>query len=135
MHYDILVKRKSILCQIRKRLSTLGGLDEMEHNLTLFQECFVQQRDLNGHLFLKYLKSDDNQDEKEERVYHMLQELLRNSAEDVAKAFLKFVTGSCSYYLARRISVSCHSSNSILASACWLNRNSLSNLNVILLSV
>ena len=38
MLHDILVKRKSILEQFRKGLSTLGFLAEMEHNPLLFEE-------------------------------------------------------------------------------------------------
>ena len=37
MFHGILVKRKSILDQFRKGLSTLGILAEMEHNPGLFE--------------------------------------------------------------------------------------------------
>lgn len=41
MLHDILVKRKSILDQLRKGLSTLGVLAEIEYNPSLFEQFFV----------------------------------------------------------------------------------------------
>ena len=58
-----------------------------------------------------------------DRVYQMLQTFLRNLSLDGLKNFLKFVTGTSEVSMSNlphRISVSCHSGDSIFASTCLL---------------
>lgn len=123
MLHDILVKRKSILDQSRKGLSTLGLLIEMEHNPSLFEECFVHQGGLSNDFVVSCLHFQDNQNVREDQVYQMLQTFVRNAPVNELKNFLKFVTGMPTVSMAtqpHRISVSCHESNSIFASTCLL---------------
>lgn len=61
--HDILVKRKSILDQFRKGLSTLGILAEMEHNPGLFEESFVCQGVLTIDFVISCLHFQDSSDE------------------------------------------------------------------------
>ena len=111
--YDILVKRKSILDQFRKGLSTLGFLAEMEHNPSLFEEFFVHQGVLSNDFVISYLHFQESRDLETsgDRVYQMLQTFLRNLSLDGWKNFLKFVTGTSEVSMSNlphRISVSCH---------------------------
>ena len=96
MLHDILVKRKSILDQFRKGLSTLGFLAEMEHNPSLFEECFVHQGVLSNDFVISCLHFEESRDLETsgDRVYQMLQTFLRNLCLDALKNFLKFVTGT-----------------------------------------
>ena len=111
--YDILVKRKSILDQFRKGLSTLGFLAEMEHNPSLFEEFFVHQGVLSNDFVISCLHFQESRDLETsgDRVYQMLQTFLRNLSLDDLKNFLKFVTGTSEVSMSNlphRISVSCH---------------------------
>ena len=113
MIHDILVKRKSILDQFRKGLSTLGFLAEMEHNPSLFEEFFVHQGVLSNDFVISCLHFQESRDLETigDRVYQMLQTFLRNLSLDGLKNFLKFVTGTSEVSmsnLSHRISVSCH---------------------------
>ena len=127
MIHDILVKRKSILDQFRKGLSTLGFLAEIEHNLlpSLFEEFFVHQGVLSNDFVISCLHFQESRDLETsgDRVYQMLQTFLRNLSLDGLKNFLKFVTGTSEVSMSNlphRISVSCHSGDSIFASTCLL---------------
>ena len=93
---DILVKRKFILGHLRKGLSTLGVLGEIEDNPSLFQECFVHQGGLSNDFVLNCLHFQDSckQNVIEDRVYQMLQPFVTNQPLDELKNFLKFVTGT-----------------------------------------
>ena len=113
MIHDILVKRKSILDQFRKGLSTLGFLAEMEHNPSLFEEFFVHQGVIGNDFVISCLHFQESRDLKTsgDRVYQMLQTFLRNLSLDGLKNFLKFVTGTSEVSMSNlphRISVSCH---------------------------
>ncbi|XP_015759324.1 PREDICTED: uncharacterized protein LOC107338599 [Acropora digitifera] len=55
MLHDILVKRKSILDQLRKSLSTLGVLAEIEYNPSLFEEFFLDQGGVKLLTFSRFL--------------------------------------------------------------------------------
>ena len=121
MLHDILVKRKSILDQFRKGLSTLGFLAEMEHNPSLFEEFFVHQGVIGNDFVISCLHFQESRDLETsgDRVYQMLQIFLRNLSLDGLKNFLKFVTGTSEdsmSYLPHRISVSYHGGDSIFAS-------------------
>ena len=123
--HDILVKRKSILDQFRKGLSTLGLLAEIEHNPSLFEELFVHQGGLSNDFVLNCLHFPDSckQNASDDRVYQMLQTFIRNLSVDELKNFLKFVTGTSEVSMStlpHRILVSCHSADSIFASTCLL---------------
>ena len=127
MLYDILVKRKSILDQFRKGLSTLGFLAEIEHNLlpSLFEEFFVHQGVLSNDFVISCLHFQEFRDLETsgDRVYQMLQTFLRNLSLDGLKNFLKFFTETSEVSMSNlphRISVSCHSGDSIFASTCLL---------------
>ena len=50
LHCSLTIKRKSILEQLRKGLSTLGVLAEIEDNPSLFEEFFVHQGGLSNEL-------------------------------------------------------------------------------------
>ena len=113
MIHDILVKRKSILDQFRKGLSTLGFLAETEHNPSLFEEFFVHQGVLSNDFVISCLHFQESRDLETigDRVYQMLQTFLRNLSLDGRKNFLKFVTGTSEVSMSNlphRISVSCH---------------------------
>ena len=113
MIHDILVKRKSILDQFRKGLSTLGFLAEMEHNPSLFEEFFVHQGVLSNDFVISCLHFQESRDLETigDRVYQMLQTFLRNLSLDGLKNFLKFVTRTSEVSMSNlphRISVSCH---------------------------
>ena len=113
MIHDILVKRKSILDQFRKGLSTLGFLAETEHNPSLFEEFFVHQGVLSNDFVISCLHFQESRDLEAigDRVYQMLQTFLRNLSLDGRKSFLKFVTGTSEVSMSNlphRISVSCH---------------------------
>ena len=73
MLHDILVKRKSILDQLRKGLSTLGVLAETEYNPSLFEEFFLDQRGLSTDFVLNCLHFQDScrQNVIDDRVYQM----------------------------------------------------------------
>ena len=75
MLHDIVVKRKSILDQLRKGRSTLGVLAEIEDNPSLFEEFFVHQGGLSNDFVLKCLHFQDSckQNVIEDRVYQMFQ--------------------------------------------------------------
>lgn len=127
MLHDILVKRKSILDQFRKGLSILGVLKELEHNPSLFEECFVYQGGLTNEFVINCLHFEDSEDDEdsaqEGQVFQMLQTFVRNLSVDNLKDFLKFVTGATEVSMStlpHRISVSCHDSESIYASICLL---------------
>ena len=78
MLHDILVKRKSILDQLRKGLSTLSVLAEIEYNSSaLFEEFFVHQGGLSNDFVLNCLHFQDSckQNVLDDRVYQMLQTL------------------------------------------------------------
>ena len=125
MIHDILVKRRSVLDQFRKGLSTLGFLAEMEHNPSLFEEFFVHQGVLSNDFVISCLHFQESRDLETigDRVYQMLQTFLRNLSLDGWKNFLKFVTGTSEVSMSNlphRISVSCHSGDSIFASTCLL---------------
>ena len=125
MLFDILVKRKSILDQFRKGLLTLGLLPEIEHNPSLFEECFVYQGGLSNDFVTSclYFQGTGDQDAGTEQVFEMLRSFVRNASVADLKNFLKFVTGMPTVSMAtlpHRISVSCHDSNSIFASTCSL---------------
>ena len=96
MFHDILVKRKSILDQFRKGLSTLVFLAEMEHNPSLFEEFFVNLGVLTNDFVMNCLHFQESRDLETsgDRVYHMLQTFLRNLSLDGSKYFLKFFTGT-----------------------------------------
>ena len=96
MIHDILVKRKSVLDQFRKGLSTLGFLADMEHNPSLFEEFFVHQGVLSNDFVISCLHFQESRDLETsgDRVYQMLQTFLRNLCLDALKNFLKFVTGT-----------------------------------------
>ena len=113
MIHDILVKRRSVLDQFRKGLSTLGFLAEMEHNPSLFEEFFVHQGVLSNDFVISCLHFQESRDLETigDRVYQMLQTFLRNLSLDGLKNFLKFVTGTSEVSMSNlphRISVSCH---------------------------
>ena len=113
MIHDILVKRKSVLDQFRKGLSTLGFLADMEHNPSLFEEFFVHQGVLSNDFVISCLHFQESRDLETigDRVYQMLQTFLRNLSLDGLKNFLKFVTGTSEVSMSNlphRISVSCH---------------------------
>ena len=111
MLHDIVVKRKSILDQLRKGRSTLGVLAEIEDNPSLFEEFFVHQGGLSNDFVLKCLHFQDSckQNVIEDRVYQMLQPFVTNQPLDELKNFLKFVTWTSEVSLStlpHRISVS-----------------------------
>ena len=113
MIHDILVKRRSVLDQFRKGLSTLGFLAEMEHNPSLFEEFFVHQGVLSNDFVISCLHFQESRDLETigDRVYQMLQTFLRNLSLDGLKNFLKFVTRTSEVSMSNlphRISVSCH---------------------------
>ena len=125
MLHDILVKRKSIIDQLRKSLSTLGVLAEIEDNPSLFEEFFVHQGGLSNDFVLNCLHFQDSckQNVIEDRVYQMLQTFVKNLSVDELKNFLKLVTGTSEVSMStlpHRISVSCYSGDSIFASTCLL---------------
>lgn len=125
MLHDILVKRKSILDQFRKGLSTLDVLAEIEHNPSLFEEFFVHQGGLSNDFVLNCLHFQDSckQNVIDDRVYQMLQTFVKNLSVDELRNFLKFVTGTSEISMStlpHRISVSCYSGDSIFASTCLL---------------
>ena len=125
MLHDVLVKRKSILDQLRKGLSTLGVLAEIEYNPSLFEEFFVHQGGLSNDFVLNCLHFQDSckQNVIEDRVYQMLQTFVKNLSVDELKNFLKLVTGTSEVSMStlpHRISVSCYSGDSIFASTCLL---------------
>ena len=84
MIHDILVKRKSVLDQFRKGLSTLGFLAEMERNPSLFEEFFVHQGVLSNDFVISCLHFQESRDLEAigDRVYQMLQTFLRNLSLD-----------------------------------------------------
>jgi len=125
MLHDILVKRKSILDQFRKGLSTLDVLAEIEHNPSLFEEFFVHQGGFSNDFVLNCLHFQDSckQNVIDDRVYQMLQTFVKNLSVDELRNFLKFVTGTSEISMStlpHRISVSCYSGDSIFASTCLL---------------
>jgi len=71
MPHDILVKMKSILDQLRKGLSPLGVLAEIEYNPSLFEEFFVQQGGLSNDFVSNCLHFQDSckQNIIDDRVY------------------------------------------------------------------
>ena len=89
MIHDILVKRKSVLDQFRKGLSTLGFLAEMERNPSLFEEFFVHQGVLSNDFVIICLHFQESRDLETsgDRVYQMLQTFLRNLSLDGRKKF------------------------------------------------
>lgn len=123
MVHDILVKRKSILDQFRKGLSTLGLLMEMEKNPQLFEECFIHKGKVTQESVANCLHFDDCEDVDSERVFQMLQSFVRNASVQDLEDLLKFITGShtsTSATLPHSVSVSCHDSDSFFASCCLL---------------
>jgi len=125
MLHDILVKRKSILDQLRKGLPTLGVLAEIEYNPSLFEEFFVHQGGLSNDFVLNCLHFQDSckQNVLDDRVYQMLQTFVKNLSVEELKSFLKFVTGRSEVSMSTLphcISVSCYSCDSIFASKCLL---------------
>ena len=96
MLHDIVVKRKSILDQLRKGRSTLGVLAEIEDNPSLFEEFFVHQGGLSNDFVLNCLHFQDSfkQNVIEDRVYQVLQTFVKNLSVHELKNFLKFVTGT-----------------------------------------
>ena len=89
-------KRKSILDHLRKSLSTLGVLVEIEYNPSLFEEFFVHQGGLTNDFVLNCLHFQDSckQNVIEDRVNQMLETFVKNLSVDELKKFLKFVTGT-----------------------------------------
>ena len=125
MLHDIFVKRKSSLDQLRKGLSTLGVLAEIEYNPSVFEEFFVYQGNLSNNFVLNCLQFQDSckQNVIDDRVYQKLQTFVKNLPVDELKNFLKFVTETSEVSmptLPHRISVSCYSGDSIFASTCLL---------------
>lgn len=123
MVHDILVKRKAILDQFRKGLSTLGLLKEMEKSPQLFEECFIQKGKVTVETVANCFHFDGSEDGDSERVFQMLQSFVRNASVQDLQNLLKFITGShtsSSATLPHRVSVSCHESDSFFASCCLL---------------
>ena len=126
MLHDILVKRKSILDQLRKGLSTLGVLAEIEYNPSLFEQFFVNQGGLSTDFVLNCLHFQDSCQRNviDDGVYQMLQTAFVKSLSVVeVKNFLKFVTGTSEVSMSTLphcISVSCYSGDFIFVSTCLL---------------
>ena len=125
MLHDILVKRKSILDQLRKGLSTLGVLAEIEYNPSLFEQFFVNQGGLSTDFVLNCLHFQDSCQRNviDDGVYQMLQTFVKSLSVVEVKNFLKFVTGTSEVSMStlpHHISVSCYSGDSIFASTCLL---------------
>ena len=123
MVHDILVKKKAILDQFRKGLSTLGLLKEMENNPSLFEDCFIHKGVVTQEFVANCLHFADSEEPEGQRMFQMMQDFVRNSSAEDLQDFLKFVTGShtaSSATLPYHISVSCHDSDSIFASTCLL---------------
>ena len=77
--HDMLVKGTSIIDQLRKDLSTLGVLAEIEDNPSLFEEFFVHQGGFSNDFVLNYLHFQDSckQNVIEDRVYQVLQTFVK----------------------------------------------------------
>ena len=123
MLHNILVKKKAILDQFRKGLSILGLLDEIQRKPEMFEECFVYQGIVSNDSVASSLHFPASEDKNAQSVFQLLQTFIKNCDADGLDDFLRFVTGtrcSAKSILARRITVSCESTNSIFASTCLL---------------
>ena len=125
MLHEILVKRKFILDQFRKGLSTLIILAEMEHNPGLFEESFVCQDVLTNDFVISCLHFQDSSDEdgSDDCVHQMLKTSIITLSVDDLKKFLRFVTGASEVLMStfpHSISAYFYSGDSIFSSACLL---------------
>lgn len=122
-NHDILVKRKSILDQFRKGVSTLGLLKEMEKKPQLFEESFIHKGKVTQESVANCLHFVNSEDADNESVFQMLQSFVRNASVQDLEDLHKFVTGShtsSGAILPYHVSVSSHESDSFFASCCLL---------------
>ena len=99
--FNILTKNVVLLDQMRKGLSTLGLLTEIEKNPTLFEHFFVHQ---SGQLTPDYVKKLLNfgtpglEDETNSELEQLVTTFVDGCNDEELSDLLAFVTGSCSRF-------------------------------------
>ena len=128
MLHNIIVKKKSILDQLRKGLGTLGLLGEMERNPEMFEECFVPHNEVTSKSVTNSLIFEPAKDKKEQQIYQMLLNFIKSCTTGQLCDFLRYITGSASGVSSRKIKVSVQDgSGSIYASTCLMQLKLPSN--------
>ena len=121
MHSSI-IKHKAAMDQLRKGLSILGLLDEMEKNPTKFEKLFVHQDDGISSSYVKSLLKIQETAKGKEQV-QMLFKFIENCNDKELSSFLAFLTGSPSstgYFSSGSITVSVEDIQGFFASTCIL---------------
>jgi len=88
--FDVLIKRKPSLDQLRKGLETLGMLDAMKANPESMKKYFVSSGQLNVVELLRIIKYADGTESKHAEVFTKV--LKSFNTQEITK-FLTFVTG------------------------------------------
>ena len=124
--FNVLTKNVVLLDQMRKRLSTLGLLKEIEKNPTLFEHFFVHQ---GSQLTPDYVKELLNfgtsglEDETNSTLEQLLTTFIDGCKKEELSDLLAFVTGTCfqtSALVPRSVRVEFTESDVVYSSACLM---------------
>ena len=122
--HDTILKHKAIVDQLRKGLSILGFLNELEKAPAKFEHFFVHSGDDVSSDYLKSLfKPPVSVDVQVNNVVQMLYRFIDNATKEDLSKFLCFITGSkssTSCLIPGSISISVVDADSIFASTCTL---------------
>ena len=93
--HDTVLKHKTIVDQLRKGLSILGILKEVEKAPSKFEHLFVHSvGELTSDYIKSLLKPSISTDDQVDNVIQMLYRFIKNATNDELLNFLCFVTGS-----------------------------------------
>lgn len=92
--HEVILKHKTALDQMRKGLSILGLLEEIEKSPEKFQSYFVHEDDdVDADFIVSLLRLPDASSPSVQNVVQLLLSFMRNAKKEALRQFLCFVTG------------------------------------------